>query len=344
MAANSGRLRSPRDWVGTLITYTWAALPILLTACNMVTPAPEQAPRAAIVKGWPKVPADARFGQVSAVDVDSLGRVYVLHRAGREWSEPFPTAPIAEPTVFVFDGSSGKLVARWGAGQFIMPHGLSIDPEGKVWITDVGREQVFRFSPKGEQELVLGERGVTGDDAQHFGRPTDVAFSGGEVFVSDGYLNHRVAVFERNGRFLRQWGEGGDGDRGLEIPHAIAIRGNTAYVADREHGRIQVTDLAGRLRANWKPEGLHGHPYCLKVLADGRLLSIEGRDNADRSGAMVRIWKPDGTIERSMDIALPGEQASLGHDLAIGPDDTAYAADVYGNRVVKFDLDPRKPN
>lgn len=307
----------------------------------MVPPAREEAPHAPVIVGWPRLPADAKFGQVSAVDVDARGRVYVLHRAGREWSEPFPTDPIAEPTVFVFDGPSGRLISRWGAGRFIMPHGLSIDPEGKVWITDVGREQVFRFDADGKEELVLGERGMTGDDARHFGRPTDVAFAGNEVFVSDGYINHRIAVFDRAGRFLRQWGEQGAGQNGLTIPHAIAVAGGTAYVADREHGRIQVTDLAGRLRANWRHDKVRGHPYSLKALSDGRIVSIEGRDGADRSGAMVRIWTPQGTVERSVAVGLPGEGVSLGHDLALASDGMAYAADVYGDRVVKFELQIR---
>ena len=311
---------------------------VALAACSMAPPVREQAPHASVVAGWPTIPFGAKFGQVSAVDVDAQGRVYVLQRAGREWKEPFPADPIAEPTVFVFDGPSGKLLARWGAGQFIMPHGLSIDPEGKIWITDVGREQVFRFDATGKQELVLGERGVTGDDAGHFGRPTDIAFSDDEVFISDGYLNHRVAVFDRNGKFLRQWGEQGTGDDGLAIPHAIAIWNGKAYVADREHGRIQVTDLTGRVLSDWKPRALRGHPYSLKMLDDGRILSVEGRDNADRSGAMLRIWRPDGTIEKSIDVALPGEQASLGHDLAVGPDGMAYIADVYGNRIAKVEL------
>ena len=112
---------------------------MMLVSCSMAPPAREEAPRAAVVAGWPTIPPEAKFGQVSAVDVDTQGRVYVLHRAGREWSEPFPEEPIAEPTVFVFDGATGKLLKQWGAGQFIMPHGLSIDPAGKVWITDVGR-------------------------------------------------------------------------------------------------------------------------------------------------------------------------------------------------------------
>lgn len=315
-----------------------------LAGCSMARPVREGAPRAEIVANWPSIPADAKFGQVSAVDVDAQGRVYVLHRAGRAWNEPFPSDPIADPTVFVFDGASGQLLARWGAGQFIMPHGLSIDPQGKIWITDVAREQVLRFSSTGALELTLGERGMTGDDQRHFGRPSDVAFAGEEVFVSDGYLNHRVAVFDRQGRYLRQWGEQGLGPRGLAIPHAIAIGGGRVFVADREHRRIQVTDLAGKPIASWPTGGATGHPYSLKLLPDGRLVSIEGRDSYNRSGALLRVWQPDGTIEQTLDLALPGEQASLGHDLAFGSDGFGYAADVYGNRVVKFALTPTKGN
>lgn len=325
--------------VGNVGTLLVASFMLSSAGCRMAPPAREAAPRAAVVAGWPSVPADAKFGQVSAVDVDARGRVYVLHRAGREWSEPFPAEPIAEATVFVFDRTNGALLARWGGGQFVMPHGLSIDPQGKVWITDVGREQVFRFSAEGQLELTLGERGVTGDDGRHFGRPTDVAFSGDEVFVSDGYLNHRVAVFDRRGRFLRQWGERGAGPRGLAIPHAIAVAGGKAYIADREHARIQITDLRGAVRASWK---LRGHPYSLKVLSDGRVVTIEGRDGADRSGALVRVWRPAGIIERSVDVALPGDGASLGHDLAVGTDGHIYAADVYGSRVVKLVLAPAR--
>lgn len=314
-----------------------ALVALALTGCSMAPPAREEVPRGVLVANWPTIPAGAKFGQVSAVDVDAEGHVYVLHRAGREWTEPFPAEPIAEPTVFVFDGKTGELLAEWGAGQFIMPHGLSIDSEGKVWITDVGRDQVFRFDPEGREELVIGARGVSGDDTKHFGRPTDIAFAGDEVFVSDGYLNHRVAVFDREGRFLRQWGEAGKGDDGLTVPHAIAVSLGKAYVADRENGRIQVSDLRGGATANWGSPA-RGHPYSLKILPDGRIVSIEGRDAADRSGAIVRIWRADGTPERSLDIGLPGSQTSLGHDVAIGPDGMAYAADVYGNRIVKFDL------
>jgi streptogramin lyase len=271
----------------------------------------------------------AKFGEVSAVDLDADGNVWVLHRAGRVWEEPFPKEPIAEPTVFKF-APDGTLLAQWGAGLFIMPHGLSIDAAGKVWITDVGHEQVFRFSPEGTQELVIGEQGVSAQDATHFGRPADVAFLGERVLVADGYVNTRVAEFTPQGKFLRDWGT-------FDVAHAVAVDEPHIYVADRENARIHIFDHAGKLaESRVSPAG--NHTYSLKPLGGGRLLAVEGRDGADRKGAVIRLYGADGSTEASYNIGLPGKDASLGHDLAIGPDGHIYAADVAGGRVVRFSL------
>jgi peptidylamidoglycolate lyase len=299
----------------------------MLAACDAAPPPSEQVPRAAIDAGWPDIPEDAAFGQVSAVDVDSAGNVYVLHRAGREWAEPFPSDPIARPTVFVF-APDGTLIKSWGAGRFTMPHGLSIDPEGKVWITDVALEQVFRFSPDGVEELVLGTRGVSGADDRHFGRPADVAFLGDRVLVADGYVNTRIAEFDRSGRFIRQWGE-------FKIAHAIAVDESRIYVADRENARLQVFAHDGTL-VEMRSSSAGNHPYAVKPLGQGRLAVLEGRDSADRTRAIVRIYSGDGALERSLDVGLPEPDMSLGHDLAIAPDGQIYITDVAGGRVVRF--------
>ncbi|AOL94591.1 peptidyl-alpha-hydroxyglycine alpha-amidating lyase family protein [Porphyrobacter sp. LM 6] len=301
---------------------------LALAACDALTPR-EEVPPIAVDTGWPTIPQGAKFGEVSAVDVDPQGNVWVLHRAGRVWEEPFPADPIADPTVFKFS-PDGKLLAQWGAGLFIMPHGISIDAAGKVWITDTGLEQVLRFSPEGELELTLGEKGVSKQDAGHFGRPADVAFLGHRVLIADGYVNTRVAEFSPQGKFIRDWGD-------FKVAHAVAVDDQRIYVADRENARIQVFDHAGKLAASWvSPAG--NHTYSLKPLGGGRLLAVEGRDGADRKGAIIRIYAADGTIERSYDVGLPGEDASLGHDLAIGPDGHIYLTDVPGGRVVRFSL------
>lgn len=305
---------------------------LALTACDAAPPPREEVPRLAVDAGWPTIPAGAKFGEVSAVDVDAEGNVWVLHRAGRKWAEPFPKDAISEPTVFKFS-PEGKLLAKWGAGQFIMPHGISIDEAGKVWITDVAREQVLRFSSEGALELTLGEQGVTKQDAGHFGRPADIAFLPDRVLIADGYVNTRIAEFAPDGKFIRDWGD-------FKVAHAVAVDNTRIYVADRENARIQVYDHAGKLVATWaSPAG--NHTYGLKPLGAGRLLAVEGRDGADRNRAVLRVYNADGTIEASYDIGLPGEDASLGHDLAIGPDGHIYATDVPAGRVVRFSLPPQ---
>lgn len=306
-----------------------AAFALALAACEPSVPPREDVPRLAVDAGWPAIPEDAKFGEVSGVDVDAAGNVWVLHRAGRKWAEPFPADPIADPTVFKFS-PDGKLLAQWGAGQFIMPHGISIDAAGKVWITDTGLEQVLRFSPEGTLELTLGEKGVSKQDAGHFGRPADVAFLGDRVLIADGYVNTRVAEFSQEGEFTRNWGD-------FKVAHAVAADDRRIYVADRENARIQVFDHAGTLvEGRVSPTG--NHTYGLKPLGGGRLLAVEGRDGADRTGAVLRIYAADGRMEAAYDIGLPGDDASLGHDLAIGPDGHIYVTDVNGGRLVRLSL------
>lgn len=314
----------------------YAALAVLaLTACDTAVPPREEVPRLAVDTGWPTIPAGAAFGEVSGVDVDAAGNIWVLHRAGRTWEEPFPATPIADNTVFKF-APDGTLLAQWGAGLLVMPHGLSIDPDGKVWITDAAREQVLSFSPEGVLEFTLGERGVTAQDAGHFGRPADVAFLPGRVLVADGYVNTRVAEFSPEGKFIRDWGE-------FNIAHAVAVDAKHIYVADRENARIQIFDHAGKLvESRVSPAG--NHTYSLKPLGGGRLLALEGRDGADRKGAVIRVYAADGRIEASYDIGLPGTDASLGHDLALGADGRVYVTDVAGGRVVRVSLPGKTAN
>lgn len=97
------------------------------------------------MRGWPEVPAGHVLGQCSGVGVDAKNRLFVFHRGGRKWTSPFPFEPVATPTLGVFDGASGKLLGSWGAGRFTMPHGLTVDHEGNVWLTDVGLHQIIKW-------------------------------------------------------------------------------------------------------------------------------------------------------------------------------------------------------
>lgn len=136
------------------------ALPLVLAAgCGQ---APPPAPPATddpagaayeVVPGWPALPEGVTVGEAAGVAVDSHEHVFVFHRAGADFVN---TEIIEAPTVLCLEGETGALVAQWGEGRFVVPHGLSVDAEDNVWLTDVGQHKVFKFSHDGELLLELG--------------------------------------------------------------------------------------------------------------------------------------------------------------------------------------------
>jgi peptidylamidoglycolate lyase len=309
---------------------------VLLVAAQSV----HEVERYEVVHGWPELPPGEILGQATGVDVDSRGNVWVFHRAGREWSDPFPTEPIGPPTVWVFDGPTGRLLNSWGADTFIMPHGLTIDPDDNVWLTDVGRHQVFKFTADGRLLLVLGEAGIPGDDARRFNMPTDVAVAeDGTFFVSDGYGNARVLKFAADGTLLLTWGSRGAGPGEFDLPHGIAIdnRGRV-LVADRSNARVQVFDASGKFLDQWRSEEL-GRPYAAAAGAEDRVFIADGGDQPetppDRSG--VAVVDADGQfVTRFGRFGNYDGQFRLAHDIAVTKDGAVYVVDAWGQRVQKF--------
>jgi peptidylamidoglycolate lyase len=293
-----------------------------------------------VVHGWPELPPGEILGQATGVDVDSQGNVWVFHRAGREWTEPFPMEPIGLPTVWVFDGRTGRLLKSWGANTFVMPHGLTIDRDDNLWLTDVGRHQVFKFTPDGRQLLVLGEARVPGDDAQHFNMPTDVAIAGdGSFFVSDGYGNSRVLHFAADGQLIKTWGTKGAGPGEFDLPHGIAIddRGRV-LVADRSNARVQVFEQSGRFLAQWRSAEL-GRPYAAASDQKNRVFIADGGDQPDvppdRAGVVV-VDADGHLITRFGRFGNYDGQFRLAHDIAVAQDGAVYVVDAWGQRVQKF--------
>lgn len=293
-----------------------------------------------VVRDWPALPADHTLGLCTGVGVDSHNDVFVFHRNGRAWSTPFPEDPIAKPTVSVLAGRTGKLLAEWGAGEFIMPHGLTLDSEDNVWLTDVGRQQVFKYTHDGRLLMTLGERGIAGADQAHFNLPTDVAvLPDGSFYVSDGYRNTRVVKFDAKGKYEFEWGGKGSEPGKFNLPHGIAVdhRGRV-YVCDRSNSRLQVFDPRGQFLAEWKGAEI-GRPYGVSVAANGHIFLIDGGDQSatlpnrskaveiDFSGRVVTTFGSYG--------AEPG-QFQLGHDIAVAPDGSVYVAEGKGQRVQKF--------
>ncbi|MFZ2277462.1 MAG: peptidyl-alpha-hydroxyglycine alpha-amidating lyase family protein [Prosthecobacter sp.] len=293
-----------------------------------------------VVLGWPQLPEGHVLGLCAGVGVDAQNRVYVFHRSGRVWSKPFPKEPIAAPTVSVFDGATGRLLSSWGANRFIMPHGLTVDLEGNLWLTDVGLHQVFKCSTTGEVLLTLGEAGVPGSDDKHFNLPTDVAvLADGSFYVSDGYQNTRVMKFTADGRFDFQWGTKGRGPGEFHLPHGITVDAQgRVIVCDRENERLQVFDAKGAFQHEWKGPQI-GKPYGIATAPDGHLFVIDGGSPSlkpQMRGKAVELDPAGQVLDTFGSHGKAAGQFQLGHDIAVGPDGAVYVAEGTGARVQKF--------
>lgn len=300
------------------------------------------APRYHVVHGWPTLPVGEDLGAVAGLAADSHGEVFVFHRAGRLWpdSDVLDLKTISRPTIAIFDGRTGVLRREWGANMFAMPHGLSIDAHDNVWLTDVALQQVYEFSPNGQLLLTLGERGVAGNDAKHFNRPTAVAVAAdGSFYVSDGYLNTRVMKFSAKGDFLFQWGTKGSGPGQFDLPHDVVLdTAGRVYVADRSNGRVQVFDATGHFLRQWKGLEL-GRPYAIALGGSGKIFLADGGDQPsvppDRSALVVlrANGTPEGRIGR---FGNYDGQFKMAHSIAVDHDGAVYVGDISGGRVQKF--------
>lgn len=274
----------------------------------------EKVPNYRPVPGWAKVPKDVTLGPVSAVATDSAERVYVLHRGPRP--------------VLVFD-RDGTFLRSWGDDHLKTPHGLRIDRNDNVWITDIGNHQVLKFDTSGQLLLGLGKKGEPGAGPDQFDRPTDVAVApSGEFYVSDGYGNSRVLKFSRDGKLLRQWGKKGKGDGEFDLPHAISLdpKGRV-YVADRENNRVQVFDGDGRLLTIWRDTG---SPFGL-FLSKDRWFVADGRAH------WVKVLDADGkTLGRFGEKGDGPGQFNLPHMLCVDLHGAVYVAEVNGKRIQKL--------
>jgi NHL repeat. len=216
----------------------------------------------ATVENWAKMPEGRTWGATSAVDIAPDGKsIWVAERCGAN-----TCAGSSLPVVLKFD-SSGKLLTSFGAGMFIFPHGIHVDRQGNVWVTDgvppgatatPGKGHVvIKFSHEGKVLLTLGKAGVGGDGPNNFNQPSDVVTApNGDIFVADGHggnSNARIVKFSKDGKFIKTWGKKGSGPGEFDTPHAIAMdsRGRL-FVGDRANNRIQIFDQDGKFLDEWK--------------------------------------------------------------------------------------------
>jgi DNA-binding beta-propeller fold protein YncE len=210
-----------------------------------------------VVEGWPRLPEAWSVRDVAGVAVDAQDRVYVFNRG--------------EHPVIVL-APDGSVLDTWGEGQFSHPHAIHIAADQTVFCTDDGAHTVSRHTLDGRLLMRLGEPGRA--SGFHSGRPfsrcTHTALSPqGDIYVTDGYHNHRVHKFSPAGELLLSWGASGVGPGEFNFPHNVVCDADgRVYVADRENHRIQVFGGDGEFETEWRD--LH-RPSALFLLGGGEL-------------------------------------------------------------------------
>ncbi|HTP83203.1 MAG TPA: peptidyl-alpha-hydroxyglycine alpha-amidating lyase family protein [Alphaproteobacteria bacterium] len=273
-----------------------------------------------------KLPPDLYLGEAAGVAVNSKGHVFVFSRGN---SAHGPAYGASAAQLLEFD-ANGKYLREIGKNLYAwaFAHVVRVDPHDNIWAVDKGSDMIVRFNPQGRVTLVFGRKQEASDEdtapVKHpnppapaedgrFRQVTDVAWDkAGDTFISDGYINSRVAKVDKNGKWLKSWGSKGTEPGQFNTLHSIAIDAqDNVYIADRGNRRVQVFDTEGKFL---------------------RQFTIDVPVPADAQPAIGN--KPPANVQGTM---APGAPWAL--CITPGPHQVMYASDAYPGRVYKLSLD-----
>ncbi len=297
------------------------------------------------VAEWIQPPNSGMLGSVSSIYPDAEGNLWIAERCGQNSC----VGRDGLAPVLLYD-PSGRWVRGFGEGLFVWPHGIYVDADGNIWVTDADGDgqrghQVFKFSPEGDILMTLGEAGVAGTAPGQFNGPTGVVVApNGDIFVTEGHdpdSNNRVQKFSPDGEFLASFGGTGSGPGEFIVPHDIAMdsRGRL-FVADRDNNRIQIFDQDGVFLDQWHQ---FGRASGLFIGDDDTLYVSDNQSNAARNPGWergIRVGSSrDGSVAAFIrDPAFdPGNSAATGaHGLAANATGEIFGAEVGAETVRKY--------
>lgn len=317
-----------------------------------------------------QLPDNLYLGEVSGVALDSHKNIYVFSRGNTTG----PAYGAAAAQLLEFD-SHGRYLREIGHNLYAwsFAHAVRVDRYDNVWVTDKGSDLVVRFNPRGRVTLVLGRKSEASDEGAHplahphpplppadgqFRQVTDVAWdSDDNIYVSDGYINSRVAKYDRDGNWIGSFGEPGTGPGQFSTLHSMVIDAqNRLYIADRGNRRIQVLDTSGKVLnifhidvpvpANARPIlqpptaaiNQPGTPWAICITPPPHQVlyvadAFPGRIYKMSLDGQVLGWF--GSAGRQL------KQFGWVHELACPSEDEVYAAELLNWRMQKLLLHPR---
>jgi len=309
-----------------------------------------------------KLPEHIHMGEAVGVATNSKGKIFVYTRTGSSNAILGGSRTFTHGGARLFEFSrNGVFVREIGQGlyAFLFAHVVRVDPQDNIWVVDEGSNMVVKFSPEGRILMTMGRKpesvpvaareagrggaaagaGVAGDN---FNRPTDVAWdTAGNIFVSDGYGNSRVAKFDKNGKFVKSWGSRGTAPGQFNTPHSIATdAAGNVYVGDRGNKRLQVFDNDGAFKAQYTNVGA---PWAVCV-SPGRhqyLYSSNSNGTASMDNGEIYKMELDGRILGKFGLAgkLIKEFGSV-HEIDCRNPNELYVGEITNWRVQRLSLRP----
>jgi DNA-binding beta-propeller fold protein YncE len=304
------------------------------------------------IDGWLKMPTGRTWGSTAGIDIAPDGKsVWVIDRCGSNGCVGSMLDPILK-----FD-ANGNLVKSFGGGKFAFPHGLLVDADENIWVTDAvlgdGRgvgamnigQTVQKFDKDGKLLMTIGTPGVPGNDATHFNAPSDVVVaSNGDIFVSDGHgtgTNERIVKFDKTGKFIKAWGHPGSGPGAFSSLHSLSMdsRGRL-FVANRDNNRIDIFDQDGNQLDSWeqfsRPSGIYIDKNDTMYVCDSESGSASEAHQDWKRGMRVGSAK-DGSVKYFIpDPDNPPRGTSAAEGCAADKDGIIYGAEVGPKRVRRY--------
>jgi len=278
-----------------------------------------------------KLPPEMNLGEASGVAINSKKHVFVFTRGNS--TGPAYAATAAQLLEF---GPDGRFIREIGKNLYAwsFAHTVRVDKDDNIWAVDKGSDTIIKFNPEGHVMMIFGRKKEASDEGAEawkritpprpavdgqFRQPTDVAWDqAGDIFISDGYVNSRVAMFDKNGDWVKQWGTPGRDKSQFNTPHSLAVdaQGNV-YVADRGNRRIQV----------FTSDGTYLREFAIDVPVPAGARPAMGNPILPDSPPL-----PGGNLSMS-----PGAPDAL--CITPGPDPVMYVADLFPGRLYKLSLE-----
>jgi sugar lactone lactonase YvrE len=288
------------------------------------------------------------WASTNNVYVDAKDDVWVFDRCEDGGCAASSVAPIWELS------PDGKELKNFGAGMFVYPHGIITDKAGNVWVVDGQAKngkgmQVIKLSPDGKVLMALGKAGEGGKGTDVFEQPNSVAFApNGDIFVGEGHApnfgNSRIMKFDKNGKFIKTFGQVGSGDGEFKSPHVVTFdTEGRLFVADRSNSRIQIFDQDGKFLASWtqfgRPSGIWISKNDTLYVTDSESEDAPGKDTNNpgcKRGIRVGSAKTGKVDYYIPPPPVPDPKLPPPEGVAVDSHGTIYAAAVQAKSVYKY--------